>query len=52
MMSEGIFNVTTVRFGGQVLNIHLYITWFSLVHATIFNSAYIAFDEHAINIAM
>ena len=36
LMSDGIFNVTTVRCGGQIANIHLYIIRLRLMHAIIF----------------
>ena len=36
LMSDGIFNVTTLGCGGQVANIHLYIIRLRLMHAIIF----------------
>ena len=50
-MSEGIFNVTTVGCGGQVMNIHLYTIPLRLIQEAIFYSKWIAFGGHAINIS-
>ena len=51
-MSEGIFIVTSVRFGGQVMNIHLYIIPLRLIQEAIFYSKWIALGEHATNIEL
>ena len=50
-MSEGIFIVTSIGFGGWVMNIHLYIIQLRLMHKTIFYSKWIAFGRHAMNIS-
>ena len=50
-MSEGIFNVTTVGCGRQVVNIHLYTIPLRLIQEAIFYSKWIAFSGHAINIS-
>ena len=51
-MSEGIFIVTSIGFGGQVINIHLYIIQFRLIQEAIFNSVWPAFGRHAMNIEL